>query len=1108
VTLATKATQAQQSTQPAAMEADGLDAILPGAKIGGVEVNLADLAGAPGLHLGTGENEVGRAAAGGSRIERAGGSGETWGGLNGGDFGERMAAGQEAAARARARGETPRPRRPGAGGSTSMKAYDEYLAEQEAKGASHLDDAPDALLGDPDQPWLDTPLPPEPATPKQPRIPIWMKPVQDVPDLPGFRPPSPAAAGGGEPPKLPSGRAPSGFGEPRGPIPNEPPLSPVDRALAEPGEDFATKTRNAAHRLIRETYDRIYPLRELDTLAGTNPNTGAHAAAQIVSGAVAAGEDVVRRTVMPLVEELGGDAKNLERYWLLRASEDVLTRYPHARLPGGIDGWGGVLNGIDALKKELGPERFAKIEEAASSLWRVNDEHRLKPLLDEGIISKQEYTDLKNSNPHYLPFHRYEYAVGNPRALLPGSGATASYSGANLGKRTKEGSSLALDQPMVRWTADIIQTQREVSRNRAARAIVDGLRVVEAKTGEKMVAVASESPAAAAGLSKATQERGVIRYFDPAEPGVQKVANVPEVYATVARDLEAEPANTFLSVMNALATPLRAGATALNLAFLPRNLVRDAQSAYAREGLKPTDPVYWQALKAAFAKNSDFSEAAMAGVFQSGLLESRKPADALKRAQGLQGITVKNAQDAALLLPRLLGKSVQPILRANEIIEQTPRLATFLKLTGEGKSTLEAAVRARDVTVDFSKSGNFVRMLNQMAPFLNARIQGSVNAVRAVRDNPMRALVGFGGASATASVVQQLWNSRFESANTIPQYEFDKNWVFIVGEGQESTNPREPNKPGEKFPIIVRVPKSDIAAVFSAPVEAVLRAAWAQDDRSAAEHAFHALRAATSGISPVDPSGYGGLSLVAPPIASTGASLLSNYDAFRGRDIVPQGEQKRPPEDQFGGDTSKVAVALGQQFKVSPRMIDFAIRSYTGGAGGQALWLADLALGALGYDPEASGDAFQQPRTMTEEVARAPGISGILGVKNTEQGSAGRERFGQAAIETQRGFNELAEVHRLGVSLGEVGDSVNGVPLKPAERAQYQRGVLQAARDVLPEFTADPEYRSLSDQEKRLVLIDLMRQLREEAAAEVLGQIPDADLEQRSIEAAPVPVGR
>jgi len=168
------------------------------------------------------------------------------------------------------------------------------------------------------------------------RTPVWMQPYADAEALrpvAGARPAEGLAASTETAGRATPPRTPEGFGSLRAPLVTDGPLAPVERALARPQTSTADTLKAGADRVIREAYDRFYPLRELDDLAGTDPLRGAHASAQVVSGAIAAGEDNVRRHVLPIIKGLGRDAPYLERYWLLKAAEDVVSRNPEFVAP-------------------------------------------------------------------------------------------------------------------------------------------------------------------------------------------------------------------------------------------------------------------------------------------------------------------------------------------------------------------------------------------------------------------------------------------------------------------------------------------------------------------------------------------------------------------------------------------------------------------------------------------------------------------------------------------------------------------------------------------------------------------------------------------------------
>ena len=140
-------------------------------------------------------------------------------------------------------------------------------------------------------------------------------------------------------------------------------------------------------------------------------------------------------------------------------------------------------------------------------------------------------------------------------------------------------------------------------------------------------------------------------------------------------------------------------------------------------------------------------------------------------------------------------------------------------------------------------------------------------------------------------------------------------------------------------------------------------------------------------------------------------------------------------------------MALGKRFKISPRLIDFAINDYTAGAGQSINWLLGMGLEAAGYRPEVFGsgrpDRAEEGFTRGEAVSRVPGVNRFLGTRATQEERRGFAQLRTAVEETNREFSRIPGMNELGVRLGEVGDSITvsgrSIELTPNERAEYQR---------------------------------------------------------------------
>ncbi|MDP2660685.1 MAG: hypothetical protein Q8R28_08145, partial [Dehalococcoidia bacterium] len=304
---------------------------------------------------------------------------------------------------------------------------------------------------------------------------------------------------------------------------------------------------DAKQGFLRDFYDRNFPLKELEQETGIP----AHKLAQVVPGATAAGEDIIRRVYRPILERVTDDIPFLEEYMVLRRNEDILARNPEALLPGGVHGLQGTLEALGTLERRLGEGRFRAVQEAADALWRANDEHVLGPLLNEGILSREQYTAIASANRHYIPWQRADYADVFENAMTR---PEASVSSTGLVRLTEEGSTRKLDNPLARLEAQVIKTQRVLSRNRAAKGIAEALYDMERRTGEKVIEFVDPQMARAQRGTARTAETGArfvaegessaaketISWF---ENGQKRTAVVPSIYGHVAKNLDAEPNN-------------------------------------------------------------------------------------------------------------------------------------------------------------------------------------------------------------------------------------------------------------------------------------------------------------------------------------------------------------------------------------------------------------------------------------------------------------------------------------------------------------------------------------------------------------------------------------
>ena len=904
--------------------------------------------------------------------------------------------------------------------------------------------------------------------------------VREIPPPPPLRPPGPPPVGG-----LPSGRQPGG---PQNSIPlAEPdPLQQVREAL--------TPTPDP---LLARVLDMFSASKWIDSnhiLEGLSTRTGipVHKMAQIVNGAYSKGENVLRQRVSPILDALPAkDIARLEEYMVLMRGDDIMARNPQARLPNGILGRHGLTRGRQKLQAEMGPERYQAVQQAADALWRVNTEEVLDYYVQNGILSPRQETAILSAHPHYIPYAREDFndALGK---TFNGDRSVASVSSTGIPQMDLGGSERKLDRALSRFLSGPVKARMVVARNDAAKAIVEGLQAEQARLGEPLVFEVDETGRVAraaniAGQTKPNMLReaehsgqwDTISYF---ADGEKRTYQIPTPYAEVARGLDKETTGLLNTVASVLNKPIRAGAVTFNIAFLPRNVLRDLQSLWQIEGWGAMGS-YLDGWAAAITKNTDFNAAANAGTFMSGIVENMRGRTALQIAERYGGMKAFRPADALLFLPRLLES-------ANIVGERATRIAVYKSLRGHGLNELDAAIRSRNVTVDFSKSGSVMRVVNQVVPFSNAAVQGTVNTLGAIKRHPVRSLAIAGGTFGTATVLSRVNNMRFPTADQIPNYEYTRAWVIVVAEGTK--------KDGTRFPIYIKLPKGTFAGVATAPMEALFTFAQANNDRSAAALLLEAVKGQSETVSPVTLSAAGFL----PSPIQTGIGIAVNQDLYGGRAIVSRSQQGLPSEQQFSRGTSATAIALGQATRTSPALIDFALTKVAGGAGAQTNWLASLGLEALGYaPPPVFGEAVkpEEQQTGLEEALGSPFVRPLIGTRDTRELIQGYADLDAKVLETNRAFNQLPDMNRLGIRLGSVGDSIDLTPgvaggsyeLTPDQRARYQQLMADEVIPKLSAYAARPAIRALPDDRKRAALqkgmADIKAYARDKAKATIIG---------------------
>lgn len=528
------------------------------------------------------------------------------------------------------------------------------------------------------------------------------------------------------------------------------------------------------------------------------------------------------------------------------------------------------------------PKEFKK---AAEMYYMFND-NVLTIMEDAGLISDKVHEELSTKYKHYCPLMRDFSDTAAADAFIGGLGKGGNGIG-NVSTPLKRISIKGSERNVLNPLESTIKAVSVVC-NRAERNKV-GQMAVDMATEAGLENLVVEVPGTTADAKNCI--------FTVMKNG-KKVAykTTQDLYGPIAGYNEAAAGLMFGVARNA-ARLLRAGAT-MSPSFIVRNLIRDTIFAgiSSQNGFVPVVDT----IRGAYAllKNKEMrAEFETAGVTQFNFYGSSeaiaKSLDEMAGGKDWREYGPADIWRAIMKYPAM----------GSEFVESATRMGEFLKARQNGKSIDAAARAARELTLDFSRSGVSGEKVNQVVPFFNACLQGGDKLYRLLRDNPVQTSMKLAQYIVLPSLI--LWCMNH-----------DEDWYKELDPGIKNSNWCLPGG--------LRIPKPQEAGVlFGSGIEAMLDAASGQDKKALANWADTFIDNMKPGVIPT----------VFLPILEWQA----NYSYFRNQQLVSKRLQRLPDEQQYTNSTSEASKAIGRVTGLSPVKIDNTIRGYTGTMG-MFLW--------------------------------------------------------------------------------------------------------------------------------------------------------------------------
>lgn len=346
-------------------------------------------------------------------------------------------------------------------------------------------------------------------------------------------------------------------------------------------------------------------------------------------------------------------------------------------------------------------------------------------------------------------------------------------------------------------------------------------------------------------------------------------------------------------VMRAVTGVFKSLITQKNPLFAVRNIFRDVPTSYVYGSTK--NPVK-------FAK--DLGGAIKDITTNSERLQRYKAVGGGGANFFDSGNVTKSAKE--LTSPKSILKKIgEGIETFNNLTETAPRLAEFNRILDKTGDINKALAAANEITVNFARGGDIIKKSEPFIPYLNAGVQGIDKFFRGFKDAKTATTTLIkAGISITAPTIA-LYMINKDDPNYQQLDNRTKDTYFLI-----------PKSDGT----FIKIPKSrELGVLFGALFERIFRAA--EGDKNAFKGYSESLVSNFAPANPLENSFF----------SPATYNIATNKD-FASRAIVPQNmvQDKRSHKLQYDEKTSELAKWIGDKTNLSPKQIDYLIKSYTG----------------------------------------------------------------------------------------------------------------------------------------------------------------------------------
>lgn len=726
--------------------------------------------------------------------------------------------------------------------------------------------------------------------------------------------------------------------------------------------------------------------------------------------------------------------------------------------------------GAEAAAKLL---ETPEIKKAAEGIKNITDD-LLQQSYKSGLISKEAFESIKANNQRYVPFDVLSKMDEGVDSVNKAAGG---FSVAEQGViKSLQGTDKDIADPLEALVRKVIQTTKFVERNEVAKKVASLSKIEGVEDVKK--------------FDKDTPLEEGNDVFHVYENGQKVSYQAPKDVIESMKGMNREEADLVTGMVGAVNKVFRQSVTTLNIAFSIPNIFRDVQDAQliAKHGFGVVD--WAKGLADAVGKGKLYKQwREDGGAFSTYVSQATSARMTVKDIS--EGIVKKRVK--TILNPLRLFESI------GSISEEATRLAVYRGAIKSGATRDFAAYESRQATVDFARSGTKMKTANLWVPFLNARLQGTLNIARVSGERPGRLALRSAFLVAGPSVATYLYNREFPEYFDIPQWEKDSNFIIMNGTYQ--------NEDGDTMPSYYKIPKGHIGRIVANPLENFM---VMQDSQGAEEWDKLAIKLA-SGASPISfddegkPSITAALGGVLTPLLKVPIEVhFANKDFFTGRDIVPRNRVDASSENQFRSDTTDFAKDAGQtelakKMGLSPAGIDQYVNGFLGTLGRDAVKMFDTIRG--------KGPLNDPNAPESDKLKQIPVINRFIGNRGGKQTEAQFEII--QGLKTEGADRRLAEeeiakeIYET-VRVGTV-DGLTDILKDYEEQGLLTDGVESKLRDMIKDKvlkidSLDKQLKALPTDERAKYIISVIKETPDDMLATRLKEFEDKGILTKAVE--------